>query len=87
MFSAVSDEEVAAKLGLDPTKGMKKSYGETAMAIVKEKAMHGDEKAIAAMKAAKAAQHDAATRIHGEIVIKNGSDSSPAVLEANIGGL
>lgn len=84
MFAAVTDEEVAAKLGIDPSKGIKREYGETAMSIVREKAMHGDEKALSVYKAARAAGRDAATRIHGEITIKSGWDSSPAVLEGNI---
>lgn len=87
MFAAVSDDEVAAKAGVASSKGVKQKYGEQAMALVKEKAMQGDEKAISALKAARAAQRDEATRIHGEITIKSGWDSSPAVLEGNMGGL
>lgn len=87
MFAAVSDEEVAAKAGVASSSGVKQKYGEYAMSIVKEKAMAGDEKALEAMKAARVAQRESAGRIHGEITIKSGWDSSPAVLEASIGGL
>ena len=87
MFDTVSDEEVAARVGVDVKKGVKHKYGEAAMAIIRERAEKGDEKALAVMRAARTAQRDAATRIHGEITIRSGFSASPAVLEGNVGGL
>jgi hypothetical protein len=63
----------------------KRKYGEAAFKAMKQKAMRGDETALSGYKAARAAQRDAATRIHGEITIKQGQDSSPAVLDGNLG--
>ena len=89
MFAAVTDEEVAAAAGVNVNDAGfdRHKYGEAAVKALQQKAMRGDEKALSAYKAARAAQRDAATRIHGEITIKQGQDSSPAVLEGNLGGL
>ena len=88
MFAAVTDDEVAAAVGVEATEGVKQRYGETAFRLVQQKAQKGSSpEAAEAMKAVRAAQRDAATRIHGVITLKSGNDSVPAVLDGNIGGL
>lgn len=90
MFGVVTDEEVAARVGLDKSqaKGAARKYGEQTAAILKEKAMSGNnEEAMKAYKMARAAQRDRDSRIHGDITLKIGNESYPAVLEGNLGGL
>ena len=87
--SGISNRELAAALGIDEgvAKATRLHHGEKIWAMVKQKAEAGDPRALNVYKAARAAQRDEATRIHGTITIKDGGDSKPADIEANLGGL
>ena len=90
LFETVTPEEVAARQGAYAFEGIQRSFGETAMDIavehLGEKGEKG-EKAEAVVKAARAASTYGATRVYGELVLRSGNDSSPATLDAQMGGL
>ena len=86
--SGISNKQLAAALGIESvSKGTRLNYGEKLWEMTKKAAQEGDPRALRVWKAARAAQRDEATRIHGTITIKDGGDSKPADIEANLGGL
>ena len=89
VWDAVSDDEIQAKIGEDRM-GDQHAKAQAALSIVQEKAKDatakGHDTAVEAMKAFKAAASQDATRIRGELTIKNGNESGTCVLEGSAMG-
>ena len=84
----VSADEVAAASGRESGDKLSKAeYLSGAIPILRKKVATGDDTAVEAFRAFKAASMEGVTKIRGELIIRSGNERQPAVLEGSAGGL
>jgi len=88
LLNDVSVDDAAKALNRESAKGMNdEEFRKGALKVIKKQASEGDDSAITTLRAFKAASTEGVQKIRGEITIRSGNDSSPAVLDGNVGGL